>query len=91
MQEAVRAFYHNSREIRYSLLLWLSVLALIPFDLDTVDSSRNETLVYTLIEQCKHYLEDSGPTRDAAAVRSLLLPFYYSLLVVLLVEITYET
>ncbi|OQR99031.1 tubulin-specific chaperone D [Achlya hypogyna] len=62
-------------EIRYVLLLWLSILALVPFDLKTVDSSLSghETtdtvaIVANIITICKMYLQDSGATQQAAAL-----------------------
>ncbi|EQC36821.1 hypothetical protein SDRG_05653 [Saprolegnia diclina VS20] len=62
-------------EIRYVLLLWLSILALVPFDLKTVDSSMSghETsdtvaIVGNIITICKTYLQDSGATQQAAAL-----------------------
>ncbi|KAF0738797.1 hypothetical protein Ae201684P_008914 [Aphanomyces euteiches] len=63
-------------EIRYVLLLWLSILALVPFDLKTIDSSLNGeednaesiVIVANITSICKNYLEDSGPTQQAAAL-----------------------
>lgn len=66
-------------EIRFVLLLWLSNLALIPFDIFSMDSSRGEcrseinalnasSLVENIFSICGNHLEDSGPTRDAAAI-----------------------
>ncbi|OQR90902.1 tubulin-specific chaperone D, partial [Thraustotheca clavata] len=62
-------------EIRYVLLLWLSILALVPFDLKTIDSSLSgqETsdsiaIVSNIITICKTYLHDSGATQQAAAL-----------------------
>jgi len=60
---------YTTWESRYSLLLWLSMLALIPFDLETVDSgNRSVSLVETIVELCKSYLNDSGVTRHSAAI-----------------------
>ena len=69
---------HVTWEIRYSLLLWMSILVLIPFDLQTVDSSlvngtvddrkiEENTLVSSIIRLGKNYLSDTGPIRDIAA------------------------
>ncbi|KAF0701134.1 Aste57867_8357 [Aphanomyces stellatus] len=63
-------------EIRYILLLWLSILALVPFDLKSIDSSMDgnedsaETIaiVANIITICKNYLQDSGSTQQAAAL-----------------------
>ena len=59
---------YETWETRYVLLLWMSIVILIPFDLASVDSSANEILVQSLISLCKKYLSDAGPTRDMAAV-----------------------
>ena len=51
----------------YSLLLWLSILVLIPFDLQTVDSSIGGGLIDRLISLGRLYLSDSGPSRHMSA------------------------
>ena len=59
---------------RYSLLLWLSMLALVPFDISTIDSTSSSSsdtssnLVSQIISISKSYLSDPGPIRLAAAV-----------------------
>jgi hypothetical protein len=56
-------------QTRYSLLLWLSMIVLIPFDLATVDSNSDSTsIVAKLVSVAQQYLSDAGPTRDMAAV-----------------------
>jgi hypothetical protein len=61
---------YETWETRYVLLLWLSMLCLIPFDMSTVDSSSPSSsgLVPTVISLCKDYLGDAALTRDAASV-----------------------
>ncbi|ETM99131.1 hypothetical protein PPTG_18987 [Phytophthora nicotianae INRA-310] len=68
---------HSAWETRYVLLLWLSMLCLVPFDLNTIDSSSpgaiehgNGTisLVSNIVTLCKDYLSDPGATQVAAAV-----------------------
>jgi hypothetical protein len=62
---------YTTWESRYVLLLWLSMVVLVPFDIYTIDSSGSQggqTLVSSIINLCRAYMEDSGPTRDAAAV-----------------------
>jgi len=65
---------YTTWETRYSLLLWMSMLVIIPFDLSSVDSNFNnaqenaDSLVATVTELCKRYLSDSGPCREAAAI-----------------------
>jgi len=68
-------------ESEYSLLLWLGMLSLVPFDLNTIDSSitsvilsendekhnKEVTLVNAIQTIAKFYLKDPGPTRDMAA------------------------
>ena len=73
---------HARWQTRYGLLLWLSMLVLVPFDICSIDSglatqqqqqqqqdqqAQQATLVGTLCELAKAYLEDPGPTREAAA------------------------
>eukprot|EP00941_MAST-03F_sp_MAST-3F-sp1_P005401 g5401.t1 len=63
---------------RYSLLLWLSILVRVPFDLNTIDSSKGAVesgksskemvLVQRIIFLAKSYLDDPSACRDAAAV-----------------------
>ncbi len=55
-------------ESRYVLLLWLSMLVLIPFDIGTIDSSTTSTLTCTVVHLCRSYLSDAALTREAAAV-----------------------
>ena len=63
---------HETWHVRYSLLLWLSIIVIVPFDLQTIDSSVGSTggpsLVDRIISVCKMYLRDSGPVRNAAAL-----------------------
>jgi hypothetical protein len=68
---------HTTWETRYVLLLWLSILVLIPFDLRTVDSAlpsaRRDTtmqpkgIIAEIIHVCQSYLIDPGAVREAAA------------------------
>ena len=62
----------------YSLLIWLGIISLVPFDLHTIDSSlenstndipneRSMTLVKSILSTSASRLNDSGPTREAAA------------------------
>ena len=73
---------HKTWETRYTLLLWLGMLVLIPFDIYTIDSSavatagalepasdhESKSLVGSIITLCESYLHDTGPTREAAAI-----------------------
>ena len=65
---------HDTWHVRYCLLLWLSIIVIVPFDLQTIDSSKaglggsGPSLVDSLILVCKMYLRDSGPIRNAAAL-----------------------
>lgn len=60
----------------YTLLLWLGMLSLVPFDLNTIDStmandsetpSTDRSLISSMIQTTKTHLNDTGPTREAAA------------------------
>ena len=53
-------------ETRYVLLLWASLLIMVPFDLDTIDSSSS--LVDDLLTLAKAYLSDPGRPAEAAAL-----------------------
>ncbi|KAF4320208.1 hypothetical protein JM18_002220 [Phytophthora kernoviae] len=68
---------HSAWETRYVLLLWLSMLCLVPFDLHTIDSSTPSaadsasgtiSIVSNIVTLCKDYLSDPGATQVAAAV-----------------------
>lgn len=59
---------HSAWETRFILLLWLSMLCLVPFDLNTIDSSASASLVPSILTLCKGYLADAGTTQLAAAV-----------------------
>ena len=53
----------------YILVLWLSIIVLVPFDLTTIDSQRNqEILVKRIINIGRAYSVDPGKIRDGAAV-----------------------
>lgn len=50
----------------YSLLIWLSIIVMVPFDLETIDS--NGDLVRRFINLGKRFLEHTGRPRDAAGI-----------------------
>lgn len=70
-------------ESLYSLMNWLGIISLVPFDLHTIDSSLESepthsissrhssgatmTLVQSILSTSASHLNDPGPTRDAAA------------------------
>jgi len=65
-------------ESLYSLLVWLGMLSLVPFDLKTIDSSvsikgddtgkeATPTLISSMLTSIRSHLSDAGPTRDPAA------------------------
>lgn len=65
-------------ETKCCLLLWLSILVLIPFDIASVDTSCTEMnltvarevppLVEKVVTLCKDYLASPGPMREMAGV-----------------------
>ena len=58
----------ESWETRYVLLLWLSILVMVPFSLNTVDSATSgSNLIERIVEACKKCLGEAAKTRDAAA------------------------
>ena len=65
-------------ESTYILLVWLGMLSLVPFDLNTIDSSlkvsagedggvEETTLISSMLSTARKHLADAGPTREAAA------------------------
>ncbi|XP_065214517.1 tubulin-specific chaperone D isoform X2 [Planococcus citri] len=55
-------------ETRYCLLLWLSIIVMIPFDMSRLDSSDvKETTASRILECCKKGLMTTDKSRDAAA------------------------
>eukprot|EP01083_Nonionella_stella_P092354 258519_1 len=64
--------WHSSWETRYGLMLWLSMMVLIPFDLTTIDSNVGQSgkagIIDRLISVGQDFLTDSGKTREAAAI-----------------------
>lgn len=68
-------------ETQCTLLLWLSILVLIPFDMASVDTALTDSgpscgnssdavppLVERMIRMCKEYLANPGPVREMAGV-----------------------
>lgn len=56
-------------EIPYILLLWLSIVVLVPFDLSTLEAEDTGVgLLDTVVSVCKEFLADSGRTKDVAAM-----------------------
>lgn len=65
-------------EAQCVILLWLSILVLVPFDISTVDSSLSNAsslakfepspLVLRIVSFCKDYLSSAGPMRTMAGL-----------------------
>ncbi|KAG6437798.1 hypothetical protein SASPL_102728 [Salvia splendens] len=68
----------GAMETKCVILLWLSILVLIPFDLSSVDTSMASSdytgkdepppLVGRILEICKNYLSNAGPMRSIAGL-----------------------
>ena len=58
---------NNSWETRYILLLWLSIIVLIPFNMARFDSGEQAPLTERLLSLCKRYLSVRDKCREAAA------------------------
>ena len=56
----------NLWQAQYVLLIWLSLIVLVPFDLDTIDSSGD--LVQGVMSLCKTFLEHTGKPREGAGI-----------------------
>ncbi|WZN60722.1 tubulin-specific chaperone D [Chloropicon roscoffensis] len=59
-------------EAHCTLLVWLSLLVLIPFDLATIDTREDqgggsESIVVKIVDTCKAFLLNAGLVRDMAA------------------------
>ncbi|KAH8104609.1 TBCD protein [Cristinia sonorae] len=62
--------------LRYVMLLWLSLICMLPFDLEQFDEAENRGQTASQIESvAKAHLNNAGLERDAAA---LLLSRYYT-------------
>lgn len=57
----------NEWKAIYSLLLWIGMLSLVPFDLNTIDSTKDISLITKMISTCQEHLSDTGPSRSIAA------------------------
>lgn len=61
-----------SWEVSYGLLMWLSIVVLVPFDLRSLDSADEEHpekgFLASVVDICKLFLEDSGKTKDATSM-----------------------
>jgi hypothetical protein len=53
-------------QAQYILLIWLSLIVLVPFDLDTIDSNGN--LIQNIVNHCKVFLEHTGKPREGAGI-----------------------
>ena len=72
---------HDAWQIAYTLMVWLSMVVMVPFDLRIIDSSldaggsavdgtvgQGSPLVKTIERLALAYLGATGPARDAAAI-----------------------
>jgi len=55
--------------IHYILLLWLSMVVIVPFDLDTIDSKKEgeESLLDKIMKFCEGFINSAGKNKDAAS------------------------
>eukprot|EP00004_Rigifila_ramosa_P020245 TRINITY_DN5246_c0_g1_i1.p1 TRINITY_DN5246_c0_g1~~TRINITY_DN5246_c0_g1_i1.p1 ORF type:complete len:953 (-),score=244.07 TRINITY_DN5246_c0_g1_i1:1026-3854(-) len=58
---------HEQWQTKYTLLLWLSVLVLVPFDLSLFSEKENESLVEKIIFHVRFTLQTSGPLSEVSA------------------------
>ena len=56
----------NLWQSQYILLIWLSMIVLVPFDLDTIDSNGN--LITRILDHTKTFLEHTGKPREGAGI-----------------------
>ena len=52
------------------LILWLSIIVLVPFDIETIDSRKDGkvTLLQKITGICNSYIANSGKIREATAI-----------------------
>ena len=56
------------------LVLWLSIIVLVPFDIETIDSKKleagatQEVLMKRIINICKSYISNAGKSREGTAI-----------------------
>jgi len=60
--------------LRYVVLLWLSLICMIPFDLSQFDEGENGQTAASIESTGKQYLANAGLEREGAAL--LLTRFY---------------
>ncbi|KIK69557.1 hypothetical protein GYMLUDRAFT_79682 [Collybiopsis luxurians FD-317 M1] len=67
---------HNSMQwaLRYVLLLWLSLVCMLPFDLSQFDENENGRTANVIESITKRYLPNAGLERESAAI--VLSRFY---------------
>jgi tubulin-specific chaperone D len=56
--------------VPYVLVLWLSIIVLVPFDLTTIDSGASDkvVLVKRIINLGKQWIDNVGKLRDAGSI-----------------------
>ncbi|MCO5590073.1 hypothetical protein L7F22_044042 [Adiantum nelumboides] len=68
LESTIKDQIQSTWEIRYILLLWLSLICMIPFDLAKFDSTPLNTTMTRIERIGKHYLNSPGKERDAASI-----------------------
>eukprot|EP01018_Ginkgo_biloba_P017523 Gb_00473 [translate_table: standard] len=78
ISSSIREESTGEMETKCTMLLWLSILVLIPFDMSSVDTALAETCLFSkdapppLVERmiivCKDYLSSPGPMRKMAGL-----------------------
>ena len=56
--------------LHYVMLLWLSMVVIVPFDLETIDSTKDgeESLLNKIMSFCEGFLNSTGINRQAASL-----------------------
>jgi hypothetical protein len=57
-------------EMRYIMLLWISLIAMVPFDLKLIDSGP-DVLVSNILSLAKHYLDSISKEYQGAAILAM--------------------
>lgn len=71
LESTIKGQTQSTWEVRYILLLWLSLICMIPFDLAKFDkgsTTSSDTTMARIEHIGKHYLNSPGKERDAASI-----------------------
>ena len=62
---------HTEYQMPYILVLWLSIIVLVPFDLSTIDTEKQQdhvTLVKRITNNARDFIARPGKLREVSAL-----------------------